>query len=104
MGTKNKLPFVEIEWDDAWKDAVGDTTLNNAHEDHNPIVCFSHGYVLMDDEEGIMLANEYSPNGTYRHRSFIPRKMIRDVKVWKWTKVKAQTPKPSEPETSQTPL
>jgi hypothetical protein len=87
--TKDKPPFVEVEWEDAWKDAVGDTTLANAHEEHKPIICFSHGYVIQDNDDGVQLANEYSPNGTYRHRAFIPRKMIKNVTLWKWTKVKA---------------
>lgn len=97
--TKDKLPFVEVEWDDAWKDAVGDTTVATAHQEHKPLICFSHGWVLRDDEEGIQLASEYSPNGTYRHTAFIPRKMIRAVIGYRWTKVKPkpQLSPPSEP-------
>ena len=79
--TKANVPaqFVMVEWLDAWKDAVGDVTLQTAHENHRPIECLSHGWVVQDDEEGIQLANEYSPNGTYRHTAFIPRLMIKSV-------------------------
>lgn len=71
-----KLPFVFVLWDDAWKTATDDTKLENASEDHKPEACIATGFVLVDDEKGIQLANEYSPNGTWRQRAFIPRKMI----------------------------
>lgn len=86
MTKLSPLPFVIVEWEDAWKDAVGDTTVATAPEGHKPIQCFSHGYVLQDDAAGIQLANEHSPNGTYRHTAFIPRKMIVDVTPYKLTK------------------
>ena len=81
-------PFVIVHWDDAWKDAVGDTTLTSAHEHHKPIECFSHGWVVKDNEERIQLANEYSPNGTYRHTAFIPRQMIKSVTPFKLTRIR----------------
>lgn len=80
------LPFVLVHWLDAWKDAVGDVTLATAKTDHKPVECFSHGWVVREDDEGIQLANEYSPNGTYRHTAFIPRKMIKNVTPFKLSK------------------
>ena len=91
------LPFVIVEWHDAWKDAVGDTTVATARQEHKPIVCFSHGWVLQDDEDGIQLANEVTPsNETYRHTAFIPRPMIKKVTLYKLSRPrKAKTEGPS---------
>ena len=73
------LPFVFVQWDDAWKSATDETTLENAGDDHKPIVCVSSGFVLRDDAKGIQLANEWSPGGTWRQRAFIPRQMVVNV-------------------------
>ena len=83
-----KLPFVFVLWDDAWKSATDDTRVENAGEDHKPMSCVATGFVLRDDEEGIQLANEYSPNGTWRQRAFIPRKMIVTVQQARLTMVR----------------
>jgi hypothetical protein len=85
-----KVPFVIVHWLDAWKDAVGDVTLDNAKDNHRPIECFSHGWVVQDDEQGIQLANEYSPNGTFRHTAFIPRKMIQSVTPYNLSRPRAK--------------
>ena len=87
------VPFALVQWDDAWKSAVTDTTLETAGDDHKPVPCLSHGWVIRDDEKGVQLANEYSPNGTYRHLAFIPRAMVVSVKPVKWTKVRQPKPK-----------
>ena len=73
------LPFVLVQWDDAWKAATDETTLENAGEGHCPEECISSGFVLRDDAKGIQIANEWSPNGTWRQRAFIPRQMVVNV-------------------------
>ena len=83
-----KVPFVLVAWEDAWKSAVEDVTLDNAGDGHKPITCLSAGWVVRDDEAGIQLAAEHSPNGTFRHLAFIPRKMIVKVEAVKLTMVR----------------
>jgi hypothetical protein len=91
----NGLPFVIVEWDDAWKDSVGDGTVQTAHEDHKPILCRTVGWVIRQDEEGIQIANEHSPKSdNYRGRTFIPKAMIKDVIIVKLTKAKAKKAQP----------
>lgn len=86
--TKANLPFVIVHWDDAWKDAVGDTTVQTATDDNHPEECYLGGWLIADDERGVMLVNEYSPNGTYRNKSFVPRGMIKSVTPFNLTKIR----------------
>lgn len=104
MASPTDLPFVIVEWEDAWKDAVGDTTVATAQEGHKPIQCFSHGWVLRNDEEGIQLANEYSPNGTYRHTAFIPRKMVKKVSYFTLSRPRTKRITASQPGASNDSL
>lgn len=91
----NLPPFVEVEWDDAWKAATDDATMENAGDSHRPIKCFTRGWMLRDDEKGVQLANERSPDGTFRGRTFVPRPMVIDVSPW---------PKPKPKRVRKTPL
>lgn len=87
------LPFVIVEWDDAWKADTEEATLESAHESHRPIRCSTAGWLLRDDDIGVQVANEHSPNGTFRGRSFIPRAMVVTVSPLKLTKPKQRKPK-----------
>lgn len=80
------VPFVLCEWADAWKSAVTDTTVETSGDEHKPIQCIHAGWVVRDDEAGIQLASEYSPNGTYRHLAFVPRAMVVSITPVKLTK------------------
>ena len=69
--------MVEVEWEDA----------NSAHrwqnedDDHHTVHVWSVGYLLRDDEEGIMLTYGFDGN-TERQRNCtiaIPRSAIRNV-------------------------
>ena len=75
----NTLPFVVVEWHDAWKASTDDATVENAGDSHNPVECCTAGWVLRENEKGIQLGGEFSPDGTHRNRSFIMKVMI--VKV-----------------------
>jgi hypothetical protein len=72
----NPLPFVLVEWNDAWKASTEDATAENAGDSHKPVECVTAGWVLRETEEGIQLGAEYSPDGTHRNRAFIPKAMI----------------------------
>lgn len=75
------LPFVIVEWMDAWQDSTNDASLSEARAGHKPVRCFDAGWLLLDDDEGVQLASAVSPTEPlpYRKRSMIPRAMIVDV-------------------------
>lgn len=93
----NPLPFVLVEWLDAWKASTEDATVENAADSHKPVECCTAGWLLLDNDKGVQLGGEYSPDGTHRNRSFIPRAMIVDV-----TRVKLT--RPPKPRKKATPL
>lgn len=72
------LPFVVVEWHDAWKDATNDVDLEGAQMGHKATTCFAAGWMLVDNEKGIQLCAEASPVESlpYRQRTLIPRAMI----------------------------
>ena len=70
------LPFVMVSWNDAWKDSTTDSTFEDADEASEPVQCQTVGWLLRDTPKGVLIANEYSPDGTYRGRTFIPRGML----------------------------
>ena len=76
---KYPLPYVCVVWDDAWKDADNDVTQEQARDQHKPTECHTPGWILEDNEKGITVAGEYSPNGTYRSRTFVLRSLIKEV-------------------------
>lgn len=90
------VPFVLVEWADAWKSAVNDTTVETAGDEHKPVMCLHSGWLIRDDEKGVQLASEYSPNGTYRHLAFVPRAMVVSVTPVKLTKVRKPKQEASE--------
>ena len=47
-----------------WKDAAADGSWTDAAAFHAPAVCFSVGWLWVEDDEGITLAANYSPNDT----------------------------------------
>lgn len=89
-----ELPFVVVEWHDAWKDATNDVDLEGAQMSHKPTPCFTAGWMLIDDEKGIQLGAEASPTETfpYRQRALIPRAMIVDVHPQKLSKHRKPNP------------
>ena len=68
--------LVEVTWHDAWYDAEEHSELNS--RDHaKPAEVVSVGYLIVDDEAGVMLARNYHPtHDTYQHRYFIPIGMV----------------------------
>lgn len=91
---KDEAPFVLVEWDDAWKSSTDDTTFEDAGDSHKPIRCSTVGWLLRDNEVGVQIANECSPNGTYRGRTFILRSMVVNVIPIKLPKVRQKKPIP----------
>lgn len=92
-----ELPFVVVEWDDAWKSSTLDLSLEEAQSGHKAVRTFTLGWVLIDDEKGIQLAGEASPKEAlpFRQPSFIPRAMIVAVHPQKLSV--PRKPKPGNP-------
>ena len=79
-----KLPLVIVEWDDAWTDEQT-VTLEDVRASHKPMVVTTIGWLLLEDEVGVSLANEFY-GGTYRGRTFILRSMVKSVTPYVLTK------------------
>jgi hypothetical protein len=84
----NPLPFVLVTWLDAWKTSTEDATVDNAVDSHKPVECCTAGWLLRDDEQGVQVGAEYSPDGTHRNRSFIPRVLVVSVTPVRLTKAR----------------
>lgn len=66
-------PIYEVTWLDAWHD----TGYYGAHKDNTPITCVDIGYLMEENEDGVMLASSFTEDSTqYRHMSFFPWEMI----------------------------
>lgn len=66
-----------------WEDANGNATSEYTDADmpglHKAAVYHSWGWVVISDERGVSLVNEWCPKDeSYRSRMFIPRGMIRE--------------------------
>ena len=87
-----KLPLVIVEWLDAvdWESPV---SLEEASSRHRPELVISVGWLLKDDEVGVLLADEYYDE-MYRRMEFIPRVNIRSVTHYKLVRPRT---KPSGP-------
>lgn len=89
---KHDPTLVLITWLDAWQDQENFATVHGVKQTHEPLTVQTLGWVLVDDETGISVANEHSSadgKDTYRGRTFIPRAMVQSVTPFKMT-----TPKP----------
>jgi hypothetical protein len=71
----NNLKLAVVVWNDAWVRAENPIDLEDARAAHKPEPVTTVGWVLLDNEVGIQLANEYYEQ-TYRGRTFIPRAMV----------------------------
>lgn len=77
---KPELPLVLVSWDDAHIDATDPVTLNNVILDHKPLFIHTLGWLLLENESGVSIANEYyDAEDIYRGRTFIPRSLIRAI-------------------------
>lgn len=75
--------IVKIVWHDAWADATEPINIEEVHQKHRPMVMTTLGWLLIDNELGVSVANEQyiddSGIETYRGRTFIPREMVKEV-------------------------
>jgi hypothetical protein len=91
-----KLPLVLVTWNDAWIDANDPVNLADVAASHKPKVIKTLGYVLLQNETGISLANEYyADEDVYRGRTFVFGPMIISVEPYKLTKQRRKREKTS---------
>lgn len=87
------LPLVVCEWADAWCDPTEPISLSEVHVQHKPKMIVTIGYLLLDNEVGVSIANEYyKDEDVYRGRTFILRSMVRSVTPYKLTKPRVRKP------------
>jgi len=79
--------LVSVVWRDAWVDGNEPILLKEAHLKHKPLIVTTLGWLLIDDQDGVSLANEkYEEDSgldTYRGRTYIPREMVLKVTPFK---------------------
>ena len=78
----NDLPLVICTWGDAWSDPTGTVTIKEVRDRHKPEIVHTIGWLLLADEEGVSLVNEYCEDGDYRGRTFIPAAMVRSLSYY----------------------
>jgi hypothetical protein len=92
------LTLVKCRWRDAWVDGNEPILLKEAHLKHKPLIITTLGWLLIDDEEGISIANELYTDDSgldvYRGRTFIPREMVLELKPFKKPRKKKPAPSP----------
>lgn len=98
----NGPQFCEVRWLDAWADGVDDTTPEDVHMKHRPILMITRGWVLKNDEIGVSMFYEMCLDPpSYRGRTFIPKGMV--VSVEPYPKQRARVKRKS-PEIAKAPL
>lgn len=90
------LKLVVVEWLDAWVRADEPVTLADVGASHHPEPVTTIGWVLLQDDTGISLANEVY-DGHYRGRTFVPAGMIESITPYKLTKARQPKTKPAAP-------
>lgn len=89
-----------VVWDDAWGSATIDYSPADVEAHHKPQVIQTLGWILKEDDLGVMIAAERTEEG-HRGVSFIPRPMIRSVNHFSLAKPRAKKPpKPRVPPVS----
>lgn len=89
---KSALPLVIVQWDDAWTNEMG-VTVEDVRSSHKPMPVQTIGWLLLDDEVGVSLANEHFDDGSYRGRTFILRSMVRAMTHHTLVKPRQKKPK-----------
>lgn len=72
------LSLVMVTWEDAWAKKSDEVTLEDVASSHVPTVVQTIGWLLLNDDRGVSIANEHY-EGTYRGRTFIPKAMVTHI-------------------------
>ena len=75
--------FSELTWIDAWCDGVDDTTPEDVHMKHKPLLMITRGWVLKNDEIGVSMFYERCLDPpSFRGRTFVPAAMVRSLEPY----------------------
>lgn len=100
----HKLPLVSVVWKDAWVRADEPVNLEDVAASHKPTIVTTIGWLLLQDGEGVSLANEFY-DSTYRGRTFIYHPMIVSVTPFKMQKSRPRKHRPPvEPDSPANPV
>ena len=81
-----KLRIIEVEWLDAqtgFSSPIGMDEL----DDIKPLLTHSVGYLMREDEEGVILGFMlFDLKQSFKHWQFIPKGMIKKIKILKESK------------------
>ena len=86
-----------LTWNDAWCDATAEVSLKDVHPTHKPTVIETVGWILLNDEMGVSIANEKTGPDTYRGRTFVLPGMVISIKPYRNPR------KPRKPSIPQSP-
>jgi len=75
------LPIVAVTWLDAHGSATD--TYGIGDIPHKAVEIMTVGWALRDDETGLSVSNEYCGDQDYRGITFVPRAMVKEVRVIK---------------------
>jgi hypothetical protein len=88
--------FVLVKWEDAFVSGTESIKVSDAHLRHRPSLQETAGWLLIDDEVGVSIANERcldEGDEEYRGRTFIPRSLVKSVTPVNLTKPRKPKPK-----------
>lgn len=94
----NTPSLVIVVWNDAWTNEMG-VTLEDVRASHKPMVVRTIGWLLLDDDIGVSLANEHFDDGSYRGRTFILRSMVVSVTPYNLSKLRPKRERKPKAET-----
>lgn len=67
-----------------WHDAVHHSGVTEENiVIHAPVVAYTTGWLLKQDDAGVTLCLEYDADGNWQEETFIPQGMIKSVKIYK---------------------
>ena len=76
------FPIVEVEWFDAQSSFGQAEFIGEAIESMKQIHSFSVGYLLNENEEGVLLGFMLFGEDMVKHNQLIPKGMIKNIKRW----------------------
>ena len=78
-----ELPLVSVSWDDRGASRGDFIDAASLIQAHRPTRVNTIGWLLCDDPVGVSVCNEFVEGIGYRGHTFIPRPLIKTVKVIK---------------------
>lgn len=79
---KKKLTrqLVMVEWGDAWVHGAWDDEASSKSK-AKPVTVFTVGWLLRKDSKGVLVAAQIADGTQLANQSFIPKGMIRSIRV-----------------------